>query len=209
VKILCISCSPRKRGNTEILLNEVMKGAQECGAETEFLSVLGKNIQPCDGCWGCSKTHKCHIKDDMEEFYTKMLEADGIVFGTPIYFWTITGQGKIIIDRLEPFLFNGQLANKIGGIVAVGGNLGHCNVWALFNALFSDLRMFTTDMVQGFAEGKGAIRKDELAMKDALGLGKMMVSFIKQKLESPFDNRLFIDGVLRNKYEHGLCPIRQ
>ena len=112
MKVLCISFSPRKRDNTEILLDEVMKGAQECGT------------------------------------------------------------------------------------VVVGGNLGHFSVWALFNALFTEVRMFTTDMVQGFAEGKGAIRKDELAMKDALQLGKIMVSLIKQKLESPFDNRRIVDGVL-------------
>jgi len=99
MKILAISCSPRKDGNTVAMLNEALKAAKTEGAETELYSVSGKNIQPCDGCWGCTKTGKCHIKDDAALLFDKMLAADGIIFGTPVYFYGMTAQAKAIIDR--------------------------------------------------------------------------------------------------------------
>ena len=98
MKILAISCSPRRQGNTEILLNEALRGAQQDRAEVELYSVLGKNIQPCDGCWACTKTGECHIEDDMDDLCDKMIAADGIIFGTPIYFYSMAAQAKIIMD---------------------------------------------------------------------------------------------------------------
>ena len=99
MKILAVSCSPRKQGNTEILLNEALEGAKAEGAEVELYRVSGKNIQPCDGCWSCMKEGQCHIKDDMQELYEKLLAADGIIFGTPIYFYNMTAQAKTLLDR--------------------------------------------------------------------------------------------------------------
>jgi len=77
MKILGISCSPRKNGNTVAMLEKVLAGAKADGADIELYSVAGKNIQPCDGCWGCMKSGECHIKDDMQELYDKIAEADG------------------------------------------------------------------------------------------------------------------------------------
>ena len=99
MKILGVSGSPCKDGNTVTLLNEALNAAKAEGADVELYSVSGKNIQPCDGCWGCRQTGKCHIKDDMQDLYDKMLTADGIIFGTPIYFWSMTAQAKAIMDR--------------------------------------------------------------------------------------------------------------
>ena len=125
MKILGLSCSPRKSGNTEILLSEALNGAQHEGAKAELFSVSGKEIKPCDGCYACSKTGECHIKDDMQTVYQKMIEADGIIFGTPIYVYSMTAQAKAIIDRT--FALNRReksLANKVGGVVVVAGSLG-------------------------------------------------------------------------------------
>ena len=72
MKILGVSFSPRKEGNTVAMLNEALAAAKKDGAEVELYSVAGKNIQPCDGCWGCTKTGKCHIKDDTAELLDKM-----------------------------------------------------------------------------------------------------------------------------------------
>ena len=99
MKILGLLCSPRKEGNTEVLLTEALQGAQQEGAEIELYSVLGKNIQPCDGCRACNKTAECHIQDDMQELYKKLLEADGIIYAVPVYFYSLTAQAKAIIDR--------------------------------------------------------------------------------------------------------------
>jgi multimeric flavodoxin WrbA len=85
MKILAVSSSPRKNGNTSLLLETALESAQQDGAETELFSVAGKTIQPCDGCWACFKTGTCHIQDDMTILYEKLVEADGIIFGTPVY----------------------------------------------------------------------------------------------------------------------------
>ena len=72
MKILAVSGSPRKQGNTEILLDEALQGAKAEGAGVELYRISGKNIQPCDGCWTCMKEGRCHIKDDMQELYEKL-----------------------------------------------------------------------------------------------------------------------------------------
>ncbi len=125
MKILAISGSPRKDGNTVTLLNEVLKGAQQEGAETDLFSVAGKVIAPCDACISCRKTGKCRIDDDMQELYPKMLAADGIVIGTPIYHYMMIAQTKAIMDRTF-CLDKDQMAfaNKVGGVVAVAASLG-------------------------------------------------------------------------------------
>ena len=120
MKILGLSCSPRIQGNTVILINEALKAAQQEGAEVELYSVSGKTIEPCDGCRACWETGECHINDEMQNLYGKMLEANGIIFGTPVYFYSMTGQAKTIIDRTSPLNRPGRnLANKVGGIVVV------------------------------------------------------------------------------------------
>ncbi|MFC1977541.1 flavodoxin family protein [Chloroflexota bacterium] len=122
MKILGLSCSPRKSGNTEILVAEALDGARNEGAEVELFSVSGKDIKPCDGCQSCIETSKCHIKDDMQTIYRELEAADGIIFGTPIYFYGMAAQAKAIMDRTfairRPSI---KLANKVGG--------GNCRSW--------------------------------------------------------------------------------
>ena len=88
MKILGIVCSPRSGGNTEILVRKALESAEKEGAEVEAWSVAGKDLKPCDHCLSCIKTGQCHIKDDMQALYPKMIEADGIVLGSPVYFWS-------------------------------------------------------------------------------------------------------------------------
>jgi multimeric flavodoxin WrbA len=76
-----------------------MELAEKRGAQTELIRLRDRNVKVCDGCLVCEKTNTCHIKDDMQEIYRQILAADGLIFGTPVYF-DVTAQGKIIIDRL-------------------------------------------------------------------------------------------------------------
>ena len=145
MKVLGIVCSPRKGGNTEILMQEALTSSRDCGAETELLTIWDKNIKPCDGCYSCAKTGKCHIKDDMQEIYLKLLESDGIIWGTPVYFFDVTAQAKILIDRSFVLYRNSKLNSKVGGVISVADSLGHQNVWYLFNAFFSVNRMLSAD----------------------------------------------------------------
>ena len=152
MKVLGIVCSPRKGGNTEILVQEALSSARDCGAETELLSVWDKDIRPCDGCLSCEKTGKCHIKDDVQAIYPKILEADGIIWGTPVYFFNATAQAKILIDRSYALYANhNKLTNKVGGVISVGASLGNAGVWNLFNTFFSVHHMLSTDFVYGYA----------------------------------------------------------
>ena len=188
MKILGISCSPRKEGNTVTLLNEALQSAKQEGADTELYSVSGKNIQPCDGCWGCTKTGKCHIEDDMQELYGKMAEADGIIFGTPIYFYGMTAQAKAIIDRT--IAMGGperSLANKVGGVVAVCGSLGLVDALKDFYFYFGTRRMLPASHVAAYGTSPEELKKMEQCMKATRDLGKLMVALAKMNFRYPPD----------------------
>lgn len=98
--VLILSSSPRKGGNSEILCNEFMKGAVEAGNKVDKIDMRTKKIEYCNGCGLCSFQGKpCPIADDMKEILRKMLAADVIVFATPVYFYTMSGQMKVLLDR--------------------------------------------------------------------------------------------------------------
>ena len=99
-KVLIISSSPRKGGNSDLLCDEFMKGAIETGNEVEKIFLKDKMVHPCTGCSVCSMYGKpCPQKDDAAEIVEKMIAADVIVMATPVYFYTMCGQMKIMIDR--------------------------------------------------------------------------------------------------------------
>ena len=84
-KVVIISSTPRKNGNSQILCEAFEKGAKETGNDVELISLRENRINYCVGCYGCRKTGKCVQKDGMNEILDKMLDADVLVFGTPIY----------------------------------------------------------------------------------------------------------------------------
>ena len=98
-KVLILSGSPRKGGNSDTLCDEFLKGAVESGNEVEKVFIAGKNIEYCKACYGCKDTGICVIKDDMAEILQKMQEADVIVLSSPVYFYSISAQLKAVIDR--------------------------------------------------------------------------------------------------------------
>ncbi|MBQ2974497.1 MAG: flavodoxin family protein [Clostridia bacterium] len=97
-KVLILSGSPRKNGNSDILCDEFVKGAVEAGNEVEKIRVAEKNIGYCRACYAC-KNGPCAIKDDMTEVLQKMIDADVIVLASPVYFYSIDAQLKALIDR--------------------------------------------------------------------------------------------------------------
>lgn len=186
MKVLGISTSLRKGGNTEILVKEALSGAKKAGAKTEFLSLIGKTIKPCEGCFACTKKGICKVKDDMQDIFPKLLEADGIILGTPVYLWSISGLAKVFLDRTfslrHPSL---KLANKIGGTVVVTSRTGLINAAGILNLYFTNNHMISADIVTGLARGKGAIKKDQFAMKEASEMGKQVVALIRAKYKFP------------------------
>lgn len=186
MKILGLSFSPRTQGNTEILLGEALRGAQEEGAETELYRVADKDIKPCDGCGSCRKTGECHIKDDMQDLYKKLLEADGIIYGTPVYFYNMTAQGKTVIDRTIALSQPGRnLANKVGGIIAVAGSLGLVDAVKDLYFYMVTRRMLPANFIAAYAGPKGDVKNLEKCLKATRGLGQEMVQIAARKFEYP------------------------
>ena len=180
MKVLGIVCSPRKGGNTEILVDEALTSAKECGAEVELITIAGMNIAPCDGCESCMTTKKCRLDDDMQGIYLKLLEADGFVFGTPVYFWGVTAQAKALIDRTFVFRKERDLRNKVAAaVVATGGGEGASAV-KVFSTFFDIQKMIMAGAAIGRGSyEKGSIKNDKRGMAEARILGKMMVRRIR------------------------------
>ena len=101
-KVLIISSSPRLDSNSEALAKAFAEGAQEAGHETELISLRGKTVGFCRGCFVCQEKLRCVIHDDADLICRKALEADVLVFATPIYYYEMSGQLKTLLDRLNP-----------------------------------------------------------------------------------------------------------
>lgn len=99
-KVLVLSGSPRKGGNSDLLCDAFMKGAQEAGNEVEKIRIAAKKVAPCSGCYYC-QTHggECIHRDDMADILQKMIDADVLVLASPVYFYSIDAQLKAVIDR--------------------------------------------------------------------------------------------------------------
>jgi len=123
LKILAIIASPRgMQGNTGRLLEEVLAGANEYGAETEVLSLKTLNVQPCVACDICHSTGRCNIKDDYEGIKDKLLECDGFILASPNYIFSVTAQMKALFDRCNGLIHCLALEGKYAAIVETSGS---------------------------------------------------------------------------------------
>jgi len=183
MKILGIVCSPRNKGNTELLVAEVLSNAKDLGAEVELLNIANRNIAPCDACDSCKRSGKCKITDDMDEIYSKLLEADGIIFGTPVYFWSVAAQAKCLIDRTYALREKRKLRNKVAGIVVVARRAGATHAFSELLNFFNIQRMISAGGVIAYADVKGEVSKDRRGMAEARSLGRAIVRTIERNKE--------------------------
>ena len=184
MRVLGICCGPRKNSNTEIMLQATLDAAQEQGATVEMVTLAGKTIAPCDACGTCGKTGKCHIKDDMQEIYPKITAADGIILASPVYFWSVSGQAKVLIDRTFALAEGNTLAGKVGAAIAVADRSGGVGAIEVFNNYFTTTGMVAVGWAIGLStlesyENKKAVLQDERGMKRARALGRNIVAFLK------------------------------
>ncbi|PIT85442.1 flavodoxin family protein [Candidatus Micrarchaeota archaeon CG10_big_fil_rev_8_21_14_0_10_59_7] len=159
MKILYISGSPRKGGNSEYLLNllsDSLKG--------ELVRLSDYKIEPCKSCWACIKTEKCVINDDMtNKIIPVLLDADVIVLGSPVYFNNVSAQLKAFMDRT--WCIKGRMRNKIGGAVVVGSHDGAQSAVDAINSFFLKHEMIPANRgVCGIAFEKGEIKQDAEAI---------------------------------------------
>jgi multimeric flavodoxin WrbA len=189
LKVLGIYGSPRKGGNTDILLEEALKGAGEAGAEAEGLHLRALNVLPCLECHGCDTTGQCVIQDDMQKIYPKLTECDVIILASPIFFYGITAWAKALVDRSQalwskkylikdPSLSGEELRRK-GFFISVGATKGG----KLFDGAVLTMRYFFDAIHVKYAgellfkgvEAKGDILNHPEALIQALEAGKKLV----------------------------------
>lgn len=186
MKILGLSFSPREQGNTEILMQAVLESAEENGAETELYRTVEKEIKPCDACGHCFKTGECPIEDDMQDLYKKMITADGILFGTPVYFYGMTAQGKCVIDRTIALNHGGNsLSSTVGAVVAVAGSLGLVDVLKDLYFYMATRQMLPASYIAAYGSNKGDVKDYVQCMEASRALGKQMVEIIKMDFKYP------------------------
>jgi len=186
VEIIGIVCSPRKGGNTEILVEEALNAAREKGAKTEIVLMADKQINPCNACEGCVENGACVIEDDMQEIYQKLENADGIIFGTPVYFNNVSAQAKAVIDRTYAFLWAGKLRFKVAGAAVAVRRVGAGQVLSLLYSWFTVQRMITAGGCIGYGREKGEVREGpggrpgSTALGEAGAIGKAMVRMVER-----------------------------
>jgi multimeric flavodoxin WrbA len=182
MKVVGIVGSPRQGGNTETLTRIALEEIQKEGLETELISLAGKKIEPCDGCRSCSKTGKCHIKDDFDSIFLKMKEADGIILATPVYYGAATPQITSLISRF--YSTRGKpLKNKVGGPIVVARRAGHNFTFAQLMFFF----MISEMIVPGssywnvaFGRSKGDVLKDEEGINTIKNFGHNLAWLLKK-----------------------------
>ena len=101
-KVVVLSTSLRTNSNSELLAKSFVDGAKDSGNEVKYISLKNKDIRFCIGCLACQKTGHCVIKDDVADIMNNVLEAEVVVWATPIYYYEMSGQKKTLIDRLNP-----------------------------------------------------------------------------------------------------------
>jgi len=192
------------------MMEEALAGARSQGAETELWTTAGKELKPCDACSSCLKQDgKCHIKDDMQALYPKILAADGIIFGSPAYFGFMSAQAKTVVDRLYGVASLNKLTNKVAGVISTAGAVGHQGVWAQFCHIIPHCRMFMADYAFGFALAKGDVRKDKFAMKSSEELGKLVATMIKKQFRYPEEYDRTLYRACKEKYGIESYPIKR
>lgn len=187
MKILAINGSPRKGGNTELLIREVFKTLEAHGIETEMYQLGGKQIHGCTGCMKCRELAdgKCHIKNEaIQECIEKMKEADGIILGSPVYFSDLTPEMKALMD-VSGYVLRGcgnPLRRKIGAAVVAVRRAGGIPTFDSINRFFLINEMIIPGSSYwnvGIGKAKGDVLKDEEGLKTMQTLGENMAWLLK------------------------------
>jgi len=177
MRILALNGSARKKGNTDILIDEIIKGSKEKGHRSEKLYLYDYEILPCRDYRDCKKgNYACTLNDGMKKIYPKMEKADLIIFGTPNYWNGPPAKMKLLIDRLRPFVPSKKLKGKKWAVVSPSGegpNSSRLLVETL--RLSCDyLRMKFSGKVLAKAYEKGEIRKNPKKLKEAFKFGRSL-----------------------------------
>ena len=187
IKVLGIAGSPRRGGNTEILLDRALEGAASKGAETEKIVLSELQIAPCLNCDDCLLAGECSIRDQMDLVYVKLREADRLILASPIFFLSVSAQAKAMIDRCQALWATKyilhrpiSLKKRRGLFIAVGHWKGEKNfscAITVVRAFFVTLDIkYEGNLLIGGIEKKGEILKHPTACQEAFAAGARLAS---------------------------------
>jgi len=190
MKVLGLFGSPRRGGNTDLLLEEMLRGAQSREAEIEKIFLSEWDISGCRECRKCEIDGNCVIQDQMQKLYPKLLQADYIILASPIFFYGVTAQAKRMIDRcqalwarkyiLKKTSMQEESARRKGWFISVGGSRGE----KVFQGAILTVRYFLDALNVEYVgeltfrkiDAKGAIKKHPTALTEAFQAGRQLVT---------------------------------
>ncbi|MCP1716013.1 multimeric flavodoxin WrbA [Methanocalculus alkaliphilus] len=178
MKVLGISGSMRREGNTAILVHEILGHVAQKGVPTEFISLSGKEIKPCIGCEKCKEEKCCVIKnDDWHEIIEKVVAADVLVIGSPTYYFDVCGQVKNLIDRTYSLWHDRKLAGKKAVAISVCADKGGTRALETLEAFLSTHEYGYIGHIIGRGFNPGDVREDSIAMGSTKPIADRIVSY--------------------------------
>ncbi len=189
MKVIAFLGSPRENGNTELLLREAVRGVEKSGPAVQVFNLNKMNIMPCQNCGGCDETGICIYEDDMTRIYEAIRNADRTILASPIFFFALSAQTKIMIDRCQAFWCEKYLLKKPipegpygrkGLLLLVGGMKKEIGVQCAEATAKAFFRTISVPKHKTFAyigiDAKGEILKHPTALKEACRAGKELVT---------------------------------
>ncbi len=188
MNIIAFNSSPRKNGNTDLLLKESIKGIEDAGTSVVTYNLNLMKIKSCQDCGGCNETGSCIIEDDMSQVYESIRKADRIILASPIFFFSVSAQAKLMIDRCqalwcEKYLMKNPIAagksGRKGLLLLVGGmkkDIGVKCAEACATAYFRTISVPEHNVLSYLdIDAKGDIVKHPTALKEAYEAGRALV----------------------------------
>jgi multimeric flavodoxin WrbA len=190
MKVVAINGSPRKNGNTQLMIEEAAKPLRRAGIHVEIVSLRDYEVRPCNACEVCyTKPWHCPIRDDAVKLLRMMEDADGLIVGSPVYGAGVTAQLKALLDRGVIACINQDFRNKVGGAIAVGATPHGGQEFVIFQ-IVADFAFHGMIVAypkvellgaMGTADGRGKIKEDKYGLRCAKELGERMVELMKAK----------------------------
>ena len=180
MKVLGLSGSMRKEGNTAQLIQVILRQCKEAGIKTEFVSLAGKKILPCLGCLKCKEKKWCVIEgDDWGGIAQKVLDCDVLVIGSPTYYYNICGQLKNFIDRTYSLYHDHKLAGRKGVVVAVHASAGADRTAKTIEGFLNAHEFSSLGTVIGKGTDEGDVLSDADAVRHAEKTGDRIVRLLR------------------------------
>lgn len=189
IKVLGISTSPRIKGNSDMLLRRALAGAESIGANTEYIHLSDYKVGPCIECNACYETGKCEVQDDYQLLLQKILDADRLIFATPVFFMTVCAQAKMLIDRCQclwahKYILKKELItpghDRRAMVIAVGGSRGKKQFGSIrltMKSYFDSLQVqYVASLFVSKIDALGDIEKHPSALNEAYRLGSLLAA---------------------------------